>query len=256
MMKFSKKLIFLLILTTQISWLIMINSCSGFTREGVKERAEENSRRKVGRVLNDTNKDLEPREIEQVTNVSPLKEKSLSNLFKENKPSVFLVYTTDGEKQFQGSGFFVTTNGVAVSNYHVFENTKIGYATVQLYSGERLRVAQVLKKSKEYDYIIFKVEGYRNRKFLSVANVRSEIGEKVFAIGNPKGLEHTLSEGIVSGYREGGLIQITAEITNGSSGGPLFNSKGEVMGITTSGFDEANLNFAIDVRLLELSRYF
>lgn len=78
----------------------------------------------------------------------------------------------------------------------------------------------------------------------------------MFAIGNPKGLESTLSTGIVSSIRSSDhLIQTTAEITHGSSGGPLFNMKGEVIGITSAGLGEANLNFAVDIRSLNLSGY-
>jgi serine protease Do len=91
---------------------------------------------------------------------------------------------------------------------------------------------------------------------LNTASDLPTIGEDVFAIGNPKGLEQTLSKGIVSGYREANkYIQTTAEITNGSSGGPLFNMAGEVVGITTSGVGEANLNFAIKIQNLRLHNY-
>lgn len=79
------------------------------------------------------------------------------------------------------------------------------------------------------------------------------VGEECFTIGNPKGLNQTLSKGIVSGYRDfNKLIQTTTEITHGSSGGPLFNKKGEVIGITTSGLGEANLNFAINIKEIPL----
>lgn len=84
----------------------------------------------------------------------------------------------------------------------------------------------------------------------------TNVGEDVFAIGNPKGLEHTLSKGIVSSYRENNtMIQTTTEITHGSSGGPLFNMQGEVIGITTSGVGEANLNFAMNIQILDLIEF-
>ncbi|MGM0409085.1 MAG: S1C family serine protease, partial [Bacteroidota bacterium] len=116
----------------------------------------------------------------------------------------------------------------------------------------------VLAQNSEEDYIIFKVETSNNINFTPIPISRSnpEIGEDVFAIGNPRGLEHTLSRGIISGYRDNkNLIQTTTEITHGSSGGPLLNMRGEVVGITTAGVGEANLNFAINIKVLKLSRY-
>ncbi|MBK8111356.1 MAG: serine protease [Saprospiraceae bacterium] len=82
---------------------------------------------------------------------------------------------------------------------------------------------------------------------------KSPIGQSCFAIGNPKGLVNTLSTGIISSLRKNGdVIQTTAEITQGSSGGPLFNADGEVIGITTAGLEEANLNFAVSILSLDL----
>jgi S1-C subfamily serine protease len=82
----------------------------------------------------------------------------------------------------------------------------------------------------------------------------AEIGETVFAVGNPEGLEGTFSQGIVSGIRntlEGKWIQITAPISPGSSGGPVLNSKGEVLGIAVATLRSGqNLNFAIPAGVL------
>ncbi len=74
-------------------------------------------------------------------------------------------------------------------------------------------------------------------------------GDQVVAIGSPEGFQNTVSDGIVSGLRTIGdinVIQITAPITHGSSGGPLFNMQGYVVGINSLGMDSGNLNFAID----------
>ena len=83
-----------------------------------------------------------------------------------------------------------------------------------------------------------------------------EVGERVVAIGNPYSWENTLSDGLVSGIRElegTTLLQITAPISPGSSGGALFNMKGEVIGITTIGstWGAQNLNFAVPVNSLK-----
>lgn len=183
----------------------------------------------------------------------------LNELYNKYKKSVFLVYTSDGKKGFQGSGFFVSNKGLAVSNYHVFEGTSKGLEVIETLDGKQFKIKSVLAKSKENDYIVFQVNigGYNISRPIPVVSRSPEIGEDVFAIGNPRGLESTLSKGIVSAFRENNtLIQTTAEITHGSSGGPLMNMKGEVIGITTSGMGEANLNFAVNIQELKLHEFF
>lgn len=178
---------------------------------------------------------------------------SLSELYDEQRKGVFLVYSTDdGSTGSQGSGFFVSGDGLAVSNEHVFGSYNSHY--VKLYDGTVLSVNTIIKKSKDFDYVVFQVdtEGQEVHS-LSLAKSLPNVGEDILAIGNPRGLEQTLSTGIISGYRESNkFIQTTAEITNGSSGGPLFNMSGEVVGITTAGYGEANLNFAINILLVDI----
>jgi endonuclease G len=179
---------------------------------------------------------------------------SLQELFKKYKPAVFIINTYNGVENFQGSGFFISPNGIGISNYHVFKGTQKGLERIKLESGEEFKISEIIEANEEYDYIIFKVGSYASKNYFRIAPVLSEVGEDVFSIGNPKGLEHTLSRGIISGYRGENkkIIQTTTEITHGSSGGPLINMKGEVIGITTSGFGEANLNFAINMNAILL----
>jgi len=83
---------------------------------------------------------------------------------------------------------------------------------------------------------------------VKLAKILPKIGEGVFAIGNPEGLEQTLSNGIISSYREDKTyIQTNTAITHGSSGGPLFNMKGEVIGIISLGKQEGSLFFALSI---------
>ncbi|MBZ9787597.1 thermonuclease family protein [Psychroflexus sp. CAK57W] len=183
---------------------------------------------------------------------------SLNQLYNTYKKSVFIVYTSDGDNDFQGSGFFVSKEGLGVSNYHVFEGKSKGLELIKTFDGNTYKINKILEKNKKFDYIIFKVDLGSN-DILNPIQINKEdlqIGEDVFAIGNPKGLESTLSKGIISSLRENSkIVQTTAEITNGSSGGPLLNMKGQVIGITTSGLGEANLNFAININLLRLERF-
>lgn len=181
-------------------------------------------------------------------------------LFKKCKGAVFYVVFPGSEGVSFGSGFFISEDGLAISNYHVFKGESIGSEIILTEDGSKYSVSAVLEKDEDKDYIIFKVKkenSWQKFPFVSYSKTAPEIGEKVFAIGNPEGLEKTLSDGIVSAFRgdEDELIQITVPITHGSSGGPLFNMSGEVVGITSAGLDVGNLNFAVNIQKLRLSRY-
>ncbi len=234
-------------------------SCSGCSQSGIRNRAEKKSTRSSNSSYSSPNKEQnsEPKLILNPKGESNNGvESSLTALFKENKSAVFMIYTSDGEQGFQGSGFFISPEGIGISNYHVFKGTSKGLEIIKLESGEELKITKVLATSEEDDYIIFKVNSTEKVKFLTVSEYTPEIGENVFAIGNPEGLEQTLSTGIISGYRKNNkLIQTTTEITHGSSGGPLMNMQGEVVGITSAGLGDANLNFAVNIKLLDLNRY-
>jgi serine protease Do len=183
------------------------------------------------------------------------KSKSLTELYKEIKSSVFLIYTRKNEGTAQGSGFFIDAKGIAVSSYHIFKDASD--AIVITDDGMRYVISEIIRKDEENDYIVFAVNNEYKKTFnyVNIAKKLPEIGETCFAVGNPEGLVQTLSTGNISGYREGNkLIQTTAEITHGSSGGPLFNSFGEVVGITTSGLDQANLNFAVNIQNVEIEK--
>ena len=153
---------------------------------------------------------------------------------------------------YQGSGFFVSNDGLAVSNYHVFKGTTIGREQIKLAgSNKSYSVAKVLHKSEKEDFIVFMVN-CQNTNYIPIAKSKPRIGDKVYAIGSPRGLENTFSSGEVSQWRADNLMQISALIDHGSSGGALINEYGEVVGITSGSFadgSQANLNYAwsIDV---------
>lgn len=150
----------------------------------------------------------------------------------------------------QGSGFFVNSSGLAVSNHHVFAGTN--QWQIKLTNGQYFNVSKVIAQSKEDDYIIFKVDLGFKCNYIPVTKRKSNVGEKVFAIGSPRGLENTFSSGEISQFREN-YIQHSVPTDHGSSGGALINEYGEVVGITTAGIDQsgANLNFAKDINILK-----
>jgi hypothetical protein len=152
-----------------------------------------------------------------------------------------------------GSGFIINYELIA-TNVHVIEGSTSVYV---LKNGEEKKyvVSGYVAIDKTNDLVILKVSGLNGSK-LSLESVKiPEIGEKIYAVGNPKGLSGTFSEGIISGIREIGdnqVIQITAPISPGSSGGPVLNNNGQVVGVAFASFTSGqNLNFAIPVKYLQ-----
>ena len=129
-----------------------------------------------------------------------------------------------------GTGFVVSKDGLIVTNYHVIAEGSS--AVVKLPDGAFYVVDGVLASDKARDVAVIKATG-RNFRAIALGNSdRLEVGEEVVAIGNPLSLESTVSNGIVSGIRTaeelgGKFLQVTAPISPGSSGGPLFNMAGD-----------------------------
>ena len=196
------------------------------------------------------------RDSERTINLSsrPQQIMSGSQIFQKYNNAVFMVYTSDGSNIFQGSGFFVSSTGIAVSNYHVFKDTYIGLEVLKLPSGDNLQIEEVIAKDEKDDFIVFKVRAKEDQCFEYIPiSLRSlSVGETVYTIGSPRGLENTFSSGEISQKRNNNIIQINAPIDHGSSGGALIDVYGEAIGITSGGRDDsgANLNYAIDIKVV------
>lgn len=187
-------------------------------------------------------------EIDSIIRQENKKEKSLSTLYDSLKASVVTVTARNSDEIKFGTAFFINKNGYLLTNFHVLDETYNGF--IETSNGLKYEIIDIIRKDKENDWIIFKVNN-KGDKFqeLNISTSDINIGDKCFAIGNPLKLKLTMSEGIISGLRDNNnLIQNTTQITHGSSGGPLFNSKGELIGITTAGFGDADLNFAINLQ--------
>lgn len=158
----------------------------------------------------------------------------------------------DGSKSKSGSGVIIKDKGILVTNFHIFAgNEKL---TIKHKDAE-IKYTEIIGFNVEKDVLVLKLEDI-NCSQIKVGNSGDlKVGSKVYAIGSPMGLENTLSEGLVGGFRkfekkENDLeyIQITAPISPGSSGGAVLNSNGELVGISTMGYKEGeNLGFAIRI---------
>jgi len=176
---------------------------------------------------------------------------SLPSLIKRIEPSVVSVFTYDkkGNILRLGSGFFINQNGDIITNYHVLQGASS--AEVKTSDDKTYPITYIVAEDEQNDIIRLSVDipsKYVQPLFLSEAI--PEVGERILVYGSPLGLEKTVSDGIVSAIREvpgyGKLIQITAPISPGSSGSPVLDMKGEVIGIATFQMVEGqNLNFAI-----------
>jgi TolA-binding protein len=178
-------------------------------------------------------------------------QKDLLALVKKVVPSVVVINVFDkgGKLKGVGTGFFVTEDGALVTNYHVIEGGM--RAEVKLSNGEVLPVEGIISEDREGDLVLLSL-GVKGRLFpsLKLTDTNIEAGQPVVVIGSPFGLEGTVSDGIVSAVRDiptlGKMLQITAPISKGSSGSPVLNMKGELVGVATSYIKEGqSINFAI-----------
>jgi Trypsin-like peptidase domain len=185
----------------------------------------------------------------------PPARKDIPAIAKAANGAIVIVITAAGDKPIaQGTGFLVSADGVIVTNYHVIKEGNV--AIVKFPDGTVLPVDGVLAADKVRDLAVIKIHGKSFRTLTLGNSDQVQVGEEVVAIGNPLGLELTVSNGIVSGLRtdkSGKFLQTTAPISPGSSGGPLFNMRGEVVGINTMYLAGGeNLNFAIPVNEAKL----
>lgn len=192
----------------------------------------------------------------------PLPERNVRDLVNQLGEAVVQVRTPGG----LGSGFFINDEGFLITNFHVIEGeTQISVEVYLQKNGQLERKTckqvRIVALNKFADLAMLKVEDKDAPKFKHITLGSSDalaVGERVFAIGSPLGLERTVTEGILSTKTRqlaGELyLQTTAQINPGNSGGPLFNMSGEVIGVTNMKitFGEG-LGFAIPV---EAVRYF
>jgi serine protease Do len=189
-------------------------------------------------------------------------DRSVREMVNELGEAVVQVRTPSG----LGSGFFINDQGYLITNFHVIEGeTQISVEVYHQKNGEldrkTYKQVRIIAMNKFADLTLLKVEDKDAPLFSWVLLGESDslaVGERVFAIGSPLGLERTVTEGILSTktrQMQGELyLQTTAQINPGNSGGPLFNMRGEVVGVTNMklAFGEG-LGFAIPI---ESVKYF
>ncbi len=176
--------------------------------------------------------------------------------------SVVLLVMQDaaGQPVSLGSGFFIE-KGILVTNLHVVTGAARGTAKLVGQTAS-YKIAGVASVDANHDLVLLSVPEAQAPAIPLGDSSLAAVGDEVFVVGNPRGLEGTFSQGIISGIRQVGsdsLLQLTAPISPGSSGGPVLDARGKVIGVAALTLkDGQNLNFAIPasylVRLLSEPR--
>ena len=174
---------------------------------------------------------------------------SIPEIVAYTKPAIIEVVALDQQNQpiKTGTGFFVTADGVAVTNFHVIQGASSLIAMTN--DGAFFAFEKVLYAPPGVDLAILKFAAH-DAHWLKLGRSDAAVeGQRVLVIGNPHGLQGTVSDGLIAAFRDNhSMIQITAPISPGSSGSPVLDESGQVIGVATLiEVDGQNLNFAIPV---------
>jgi hypothetical protein len=175
------------------------------------------------------------------------------SLYARCRPAVVLITTSNasGFSTALGTGFGVSDGTTVITNLHVIQGA-MG-AKIKTADNREYDIKYVLGYDQAHDLAV--LESPVHLPQLALSDHEPSVGDVIFTIGNPHGLEGSFSEGLVSGLRElegSSVYQISAAVSPGNSGGPVLNQSGAVIGVTTFGMRSGqNLNFAIPIRYIK-----
>ncbi len=182
-----------------------------------------------------------------------------SELFDHLRQSTVFILTTDEDiySICTGSGFFINSEGMVATNHHVLEGGT--YFFIRPATEDKYYVATVLSVDEENDLAILQIDStYNTTSYLTFSDKEINIGDSVYVSGYPQGIDLTISNGIISNnthissFSQGEFFLITAAATSGNSGGPVINTSGEVIGVLTAKYFEAeNLNLVRPINYLK-----
>jgi len=217
------------------------------------KRVKHEKDNEIGRWNKIFNKDIPSKDVtSSLNNSSQLVKRSLpmssiEDIVNAYGKSIVLIKTDRG----MGSGFVVSSDGLILTNSHVISGS--GTISIKFIADNRVYSnVKVIKDNTIRDLALLKINDAGS--FIPVVlgdSAQVSVGQRVVAIGNPQGLENTVSDGLVSAIRDvsgTSLLQISVPISAGSSGGALFNMNGEVIGVSSASYKEGqNLNFAVPI---------
>jgi S1-C subfamily serine protease len=173
-------------------------------------------------------------------------------IYKKVLPSVMTVSVEDRDgKLFMGTAFLIVRDGLAATAWHVVRNAK--RVSVKFSDGEEFESSGIVDKDEKRDLAVIRIKTF-GRPMLNMSTSDPSVGTKTYIVGAPKGLEFSITEGLLSqiqtidGVKQ---YQFSCAASSGNSGGPLVNSKGEAIGVVSWQFKEGqNLNFAVPIGYL------
>jgi len=176
--------------------------------------------------------------------------KPASQILDENRSSIAVIVAAGNTSLKLGTGFFIRSTGLLLTNLHVVEGTDlVGVKTPG--TNAVVWAKKATGFDLDNDLVLLEVETKGTKPVSLGDSDKAKVGEQIVVVGNPEGLEQTVSNGLLSGIREldgRRLFQISAPISEGSSGSPVFNSRGEVIAVVVSSLESGqNLNFAVPI---------
>jgi len=186
------------------------------------------------------------------------KERTPAQIFNEFAPSVVTITVKGMLGEGGGTGFVIDAGGTIATNYHVIENAS--EIEIKLMDGTVLDGVEILATNEPQDLALLHVKASKPLPAVVLGDSEKvTVGERAVSIGNPLGLDHTLTDGLVSARRVimgRKMIQMSTPVSPGNSGGPLFNPRGEVIGVSTAIYAGGsplaqNLNLAMPINDLK-----
>lgn len=184
------------------------------------------------------------------------KPKNTEELAAEAKDSIAVILYTgrDGKQQGLGTGFVISEDGLIATNLHVIGEARP--ITVQLADGSKHEPKVIVASDRKLDLAVLKIDAKRKLKPMALGDSSAlKQGQSLVALGHPRGLEHSVVAGVLSGKRDFDgvtMLQLAIPIEQGNSGGPVLDVKGRVVGIVTmKSLVTANLGFAVPVNALK-----
>ena len=175
---------------------------------------------------------------------------SPEEVYTKLQPALCTIFVTTETGSGVGSGFRVSENGLVVTAAHVLEGATAAHVRCGTGSGD---VVEIAAHKKPYDVVVLRTSALGPKAVVS-GELEIRPGTQIYALGSPEGFAGSITAGLASMTRdekEGPLLQISAPISPGSSGGPVVNNKGEVLAIAIGGWSSGqNLNFAISATVL------